>query len=203
MHAELAPMHDPRRHPRSPLFPSAGNLCTPEYADTIEHIVIVPIATTREWKNHFPSVMKIVDMAMAELGGDASRLSLAGQSMGGHGAWLLGFEQAARFSAIVVCCGFIAGKEGGPIPPELVSALAPKPVWVFHAEDDGVIPVANSDQAVEALKAGGSTKIKFTRYPPGTAPDTPIPGGVLKAHASYELAFKDPGFWPWIKEQSL
>ena len=107
-------------------------LLTPEYAAKMEHIVLIPVATTREWKNHFPFVMSLVDMAIADLSGDPSRVALAGQSMGGHGTWMLAAQHADRFCAVVPICGYVQ-RDDAAVSPDLVKALVAKPLWVLCA----------------------------------------------------------------------
>jgi len=171
-------------------------LLTQEYAAKVEHIVLIPVAPSRGWLDKFPFVMSLVDMALSELSGDPNRVALAGQSMGGNGAWNLATQHPDRFCAVVPICGFAGQGKGEDLPPALVSALLSKPLWVFHSEDDTIVSVENSDRVVNALKAAGATDatLKYTRYPPGVTPQA----GPLVGHASYELAFADEGLWPWM-----
>ena len=102
-------------------------LLDPAYADKVGHIVLLPLATTGDWSNHFETIMQLVDMAVKTLGGDASRVAVAGQSMGGHGAWMLATQHARSFSAVVAICGYYNSL------PTLAAALKAKPVWVLCA----------------------------------------------------------------------
>ena len=45
------------------------------------------------------------------------------------------------------------------VPAARVAALAPKPLWVFHAEDDSVVAVGNSDIVVNKLREAGATRL--------------------------------------------
>ena len=87
-------------------------LLTPEYATGVGHIVLIPIAPARDWPNFFDPVLGLVDMAIADLNGDPGRVALAGQSMGGHGAWMLAAKQPERFCAIVPICGYVPPRSG-------------------------------------------------------------------------------------------
>ncbi len=180
-------------------------LLNPEYvqANAVEHIVLMPVAPARDWNKHFERVMALVSMSIAELGGDQSRVALAGQSMGGNGAWMLAAQHPQTFCAVVVVCGYIDRDDTQSVPASLVAALKPKPVWVFHAADDTVVAVEHSDAAVAALKAAGASDIRYTRYEPGLAPPCKTPAKDLPGHASYELAFADAALWPWLREQRL
>ena len=60
-------------------------LSTPSFASNVKHIVLIPMAPSRPWSQHFPLVMELLDTALAELGGDPARVSVTGQSIGGNG----------------------------------------------------------------------------------------------------------------------
>ena len=106
----------------SPQVALAG-VCTlldPAYAAKVPHIVLVPVARQRDWRHHFGSSMALVDMAISELGGDATRVTVAGQSMGAHGAWLYASQLApSRFCAVITMCGYLDSDApiGTAVPP--------------------------------------------------------------------------------------
>jgi dipeptidyl aminopeptidase/acylaminoacyl peptidase len=58
---------------------------------------------------------------------------------------------------------------------------------MFHGVDDEVIPVSESDQMFEALKARG-VMVKYERYP-----DT--------NHNSWDKAYSTEGLFDWINQQ--
>ena len=60
-------------------------------------------ALVRDWVLHQP------DAGNGGLGGERSKVYLAGQSMGGHGAWIYAAQQPRLFAAIVVVCGYMHG----------------------------------------------------------------------------------------------
>lgn len=99
---------------------------------------------------------------VAEFKADTSRLYLAGVSMGGYGAWHLAAEHPNRFAAIVSICGGSPLSEG-----ERFNAIARRvgktPVWVFHGSDDRIVPVTESRQMVEALKANKGN-VRYNEY---------------------------------------
>ena len=76
-----------------------------------------------------------------------------------------------------------------------------KPAWVFHSADDVVVPVAKSDEMVEALRGAGNDAVKYTRYQ--TAPACPPPHDNLVGHASYDLAFAERDLYPWLLTHAL
>lgn len=85
---------------------------------------------------------------------DQTKVSLTGLSMGGYGSWRLAADHPQRFSAVVPICG------GGK--PEDASKLKELPIWVFHGSDDPGVPLAKSVEMVDAIKAAGGDKIRFT-----------------------------------------
>ena len=107
---------------------------------------------------------------------DPNRISLTGLSLGGYGTFIYGGKNADRFSAFMPICG------GGN--PEDAQALAKTPMWVFHGADDSVVPVAQSERMVEAIKAAGGN-VRFTVYP-GTN------------HNSWDKAYAEKGSIEWL-----
>ncbi len=89
---------------------------------------------------------------------DEDRVYLTGISMGGYGAWMTAINYPDRFAAIAPICG------GGD--PAAVAAIRSVPVWAFHGAKDPLVPVAESDAMVDALKKAGGD-VKLTVYPEG------------------------------------
>lgn len=87
---------------------------------------------------------------------DSSRLYVAGQSLGGFGTFAIISEFPQLFAAGVPLCG---GADETKI-----SSIIKTPLWVFHGERDGAVPVEFSRRIVAAIrKAGGN--VKYTEYP--------------------------------------
>jgi len=87
---------------------------------------------------------------------DEARIYVAGQSMGGFGAFAIISECPRTFAAGVALCG------GGD--KSKVSRLTNVPIWVFHGAKDESVPVERSRTIVTAInKAGG--KVRYTEYP--------------------------------------
>jgi predicted peptidase len=85
--------------------------------------------------------------------------------MGGYGSWSLGMKYPERFAAIAPICG---GGDTLPIllpAPGKQAALKHLPVWVFHGAKDSIVPLAESERMVNALKRAGNQNVKFTVYP--------------------------------------
>jgi predicted peptidase len=167
-----------------------------------KQVIIAPIAPSRGWQPHFPSILSLLNDARAELGVSNNPVHLAGQSMGGNGAWSLLSQNPKLFKTITPICGYIEGYRDGVLPSDYsVDDIKDNRIWVFHAEDDSVINVAASDNIVKHLQSSSCTEIKYTRYEPGIAPPCITKVKDLIGHASYELAFRDESWWSWIERE--
>ncbi len=111
---------------------------------------------------------------------DPSRLYVTGLSMGGFGTWDLVTRFPQRFAAAAPICG---GADNSAAP-----ALAALPIWVFHGAVDNVVHPERSRTMVAALKAAGSTQVKYTEYP-----------GV--GHGCWGNAFAEPDYFTWLFAQ--
>jgi predicted peptidase len=107
---------------------------------------------------------------------DQDRVYLTGLSMGGFGPWEWATRTPERFAAIAPMCG------GGNAA--LARRLKSLPIWVFHGDADPTVPVKNSDNMVEALKAAGAD-VKYTRYP-----------GV--GHDCWTQSYNNPELFDWF-----
>lgn len=140
-----------------------------------------------------------LDKTLAEYRGDANRIYLTGLSMGGHGTWHLAYREAKRFAAVAPICGWIKGRPGSPLGapavpfdqgtalPTLALRLAKTPVWIFHGDQDPLVPVGASREAAEALRAIGAP-VQYTEYP-----------GV--GHNAWDAAYGSEAFVQWLFAQ--
>lgn len=112
---------------------------------------------------------------------DKDRIYVGGLSMGGMGTFELCYRRPDLFAAAFPICG------GGH--PESVKRYANKfPIWIFHGEEDSIVPAEFSKIMVNALEKEGA-KPKFTLYP-----------GVN--HNSWDNAFAEPDLLEWIFSQN-
>ena len=161
---------------------------------------------------------------LPRLGGDIQRIYLAGQSMGGNGAWMFAAQQPRFFAATVIVCGYAQQQEADAG----AMRVARSPVAVYHSADDSVIPVAAADLMVDSLRRAQASRssgkaffsfgdvarrphagcipgvhgcmVRYVRYE--TAPGPPMPEYEhLIGHGSYELAFRDADLYSWLLEQ--
>ncbi|MFD2245366.1 prolyl oligopeptidase family serine peptidase [Pontibacter ruber] len=108
---------------------------------------------------------------------DKRRMYLGGLSMGGMGTFELLRRKPDTFAAAFPICG-------GGHPAGARKYAKKVSLWVFHGEEDGVVPVEKSTVMVEAIrKAGGD--VKYTVYP-----------GVN--HNSWDYAFAEPELLSWL-----
>lgn len=110
---------------------------------------------------------------------DQDRIYLTGLSMGGFGTWALAAYHPDRFAALAPICG------GGDLV--WIKRIAGIPVWVFHGAKDPVVPLARSEQMVDALKKKDAP-VKFTVYPEA-------------GHDSWTEAYADPQLYEWLLQQ--
>ncbi|HET6423891.1 MAG TPA: alpha/beta hydrolase-fold protein [Planctomycetaceae bacterium] len=100
--------------------------------------------------------LKILDAVMKEYSVDKQRVTLAGWSMGGFGAWSLAATHPDRWAGVAILSG------GGD------AALAPKlksiPIWILHGYHDHLVSVENGQQIVQALKDAGGD-VAYEEFP--------------------------------------
>jgi predicted peptidase len=110
-------------------------------------------------------LLGLLDEVGAKYKVDPQRVYLTGLSMGGFGAWDLSVAHPERFAAR--------------------QALKGMPVWAFHGGKDNVVPPAESERMVQALKGLGADEVKLTIYPEAT-------------HNSWEQTYSNPEFYQWL-----
>jgi len=147
-------------------------------------IVFPQIPFNQRWMGRNTAVaLGALANTLAEFDGDSSRVFLTGFSLGGTGVWYMAAEMPQRFAAVVPVDGrvVLAGRVSIPadIPPQtsalifadnpisrLAELLRHTPVWAFHGANDPVVPVEDSRQMVQALRAL-QAPVRFTEVPDG------------------------------------
>jgi predicted esterase len=107
---------------------------------------------------------------------DTTRRYIAGNSMGGYGAWRLAATYPEMFAAAIPICG------GGD--PKLAQQLTKVPIWAFHGEKDMNVPVSGSRDVIDAIKKAGGNPI-YTEFPD-------------KAHDINNAVISTPGLLDWL-----
>jgi len=87
---------------------------------------------------------------------DKDRIYVTGLSMGGYGTFDLAMKYPNRFAAIIPICGGADTK--------YAQKIKHLPTWVFHGEQDFIVPITSSEKIVQALEKC-QADVKFTAYP--------------------------------------
>ncbi len=124
-------------------------------------------------------VIKLVKALTKDLPVDPKRVYIVGHSMGGFGTCHVMGSEPRLFAAAIPVAGSSAGD---------ASELTRKPVWLFHATDDDLVPVAGARDFAEQMK--GNKQFKFTESPTG-------------GHGVVGKVFDDPETHKWLFEQHL
>jgi len=107
--------------------------------------------------NELKAVVDIISQLKQEFSVDEKRIYACGLSMGGYGVWNLLMRHPDLFAAGIAMCG-----GGDPTKAEIVKDI---PVWAIHGAKDPTVPVAGSRDMVNAIRAAGGTKVKYTELP--------------------------------------
>ena len=95
---------------------------------------------------------------------DTSRIYMTGSSNGGGATWTLGAFYPSVFAALVPLAG--TGSTGGDL--SFAKQYLDLPIWTFHGDADTTLNYRGTSGIVDAVKAAGGTKIKYTVIPGGT-----------------------------------
>lgn len=145
-------------------------------------LLVSPQCPERGWwttEENIGALAALLDEIERGYAVDPDRVYVTGLSMGGYGTWALATAYPRRFAAIVPICG------GGD--PSNVCALRHVPAWVFHGEDDKIVPPRQSLEMVDALRACGGN-VRLTTYP-----------GV--GHDSWTRTYANPELYAWLLDQ--
>jgi predicted peptidase len=133
----------------------------------------------RFWPVMTMELTALLDDVAAKHKVDVDRVYVTGLSMGGFGTWSLAAYTPERFAAIIPICG-----GGEPIAARRLNNM---PTWVFHGAKDPVVPLARSEQMVDAIKKTND-KLKFTVYPDAM-------------HDSWTETYNNPAVFEWLFAQ--
>ena len=139
-------------------------------------IVVSPQCPEKQWWKT-DDLNALLDDVMAKYHVDADRVYLTGLSMGGFGTWAWAVHDPGRFAAIAPMCG-----KGDPTKADQIRNM---PIWNFHGEKDNTVPIKNSEEMVEAVKATGNKEVKFTRYPDA-------------GHDCWTRSYANPELYDWF-----
>lgn len=127
------------------------------------------------------ALLRLLDHLENTLNLDRNRIYLTGLSRGGYGAWRLALENPHRFAALLVI--------SGAAPSPYAHWLGDLPTWVFHGAQDPVIPVAESQRMVDAIKTHGGN-VRLTIYPDSR-------------HDAWTETYANPEIYQWLLRHRL
>ena len=106
---------------------------------------------------------------------DEDRIYSTGLSMGGYGTLAIAKERPDIFAGIISVCGGMDTTN--------IQNLRNMPIWLFHGDEDKVVPVENSKIVYQALK--NINPNVFTIYP-----------GVN--HNSWDITYGNKDIYDWL-----
>lgn len=125
------------------------------------------------WEDHADAVLAMIDQTVESHGVDPARIALTGMSQGGHGSFVIGARHSDRFCAVAPICGYVGWSEfdrskgewkpdwvtdpAHPAVQEIAQGLANTPIWALHGDTDTVVPISQSELAIEAIRAHRAT----------------------------------------------
>ncbi|MEM9752440.1 MAG: dienelactone hydrolase family protein [Planctomycetota bacterium] len=115
---------------------------------------------------------------------DRSRIYLTGLSMGGYGTWAWGGGRTDTFAALAPVCGGGMGWSAHNIGEAKV------PIWAFHGDRDGVVPLAETIDLMDVVREAGHD-----------GPDARLTVYSNTTHNSWTAAYGDAAFWDWLFRQ--
>ncbi|SEL39295.1 carboxylesterase family protein [Parapedobacter koreensis] len=120
--------------------------------------------------------LRLVRQTLRDEGVDKKQVYIGGLSMGAMGTYEALRRKPKVFAAAFAICG---GDNTFN-----VKKYAHIPLWIFHGEQDDVVPPTHSHAIVTELKRLGANP-KYTFYPTAN-------------HNSWDAAFAEPDLLPWL-----
>lgn len=100
---------------------------------------------------------------------DSNRMYLTGLSMGGGTVWRFAgtYGDKSMFAAAVPICGIAPDWTGLTSQLSLIKGISTIPVWAFHGEQDGTVPVGTSKKMISEIcsAGGGQHEARLTLFP--------------------------------------
>jgi predicted peptidase len=112
---------------------------------------------------------------------DASRIYLAGQSMGGLGVWSTLQAYPGKWAAAVILCAYDNFTD--------IAAIAHTPIWVFQGQQDDTVPLLLVQEMMKQLRKAHA-KLRYTEYP-------------KTGHELWKKVFAEPDLLSWLSSQKL
>lgn len=170
------------KHPAFVLAPQARNVPDGGFTVTRDSNNIVNLSRVFEFSEDLGTAYDILQKVRSEYNIEPNRLYVTGLSQGGFGTFNLNIKYPDLFAAMVPIAG---GAD-----PTQAHKLVDKPIWAFHAEDDGVIPVSYTRNIISAIENAGGTPT-YTEYPTKMGYN----------HASWVPAYENQEMIEWVFNQ--
>ncbi len=152
--------------------------------DDLPYIIVSPQCPSKDrWSSDKQQglLVKLLDSVVKNYAVDENRIFLTGLSMGGYGSWALVANNPDRFAAVAPICG-----KGDPANAK---KLVDIPIWAFHGDNDRAVPFAGSVEMVEAIRAAGGKKVRFTSME-------------NIGHNSWSAAYATPELYSWFEKSA-
>lgn len=132
----------------------------------------------RDWNAREPKHLDaFLDEICSRLPIDPERIILTGLSMGARAAWEWAAARPNRFAAVAPICG--------RLDPTIAARLIRQPLWIWHGDCDGTVPIYYAELAVGALrKAGAQVRCSVVEG---------------EGHDAWDHAYMDPGLLRWMQ----
>ena len=138
------------------------------------------------WGAELDRVNALLDHIQATYAVDASREYLTGLSMGGFGVWAMAIRYPQRFAALAPVAG--GWNSENDTVSRTICDLKDTPIWIFHGEQDDIVPVRKAQLMISALRRCGAEP-RVTLY------------ADANHRQSFERAYADPELYVWLFEQ--
>lgn len=131
-----------------------------------------------DYNDYLSTAFKLFKKISSEYKTNPDKTFITGISMGGYASWGMITRYPGVFKAAAIVCG------GGN--PTRVNKIADTRIWLFHSDDDDIVPVKASREMYEAARYAG-IDIKYNEY-----------SGLL--HNSWRKAYSEPALISWFFE---
>ncbi len=176
-----------------------------EYPTRYPCLIVFPQTQSQiaYWSCDQAQVLAALTQTVRDYHGDARRLYLTGYSLGGAGAWYLAATHPGIFAALVPISPRVAVRPDrvrhNPVMLRLATSHDPyaavaaqvdtTPIWIFHGQDDPIVPVSESRRMSAAL-SGQHAQARLTIY-------------AHLGHDAWDRAYADSALPRWLLSQRL
>jgi len=120
---------------------------------------------------YLAAAKELLDKFLSEYAVDPDRVYVSGSSNGGAASWELCYRFPELFAAAVPLAGVRPERDGEDYEDASAAIAGPltrTPIWTFHGTADTTLPVAGTQNLVQAIRDAGGEQILYTEYPGAT-----------------------------------